>query len=347
MRVFRFAVLILLSVLFFAGCGPASPEATPSPTLVLSPSPEATPTDTSTATPPPPVGIVVIPPGADPALSENLEPALQERIQEEGLRYQVREALREEDFQRDQIELVVVLSPYPDLENLVSLGNTTNFLAVGFPEAEVGERVSVIRPGVNELDVQGFAAGYMAAMITPDWRVAAIGLKENPAAQQARVAFVAGAKYYCGLCLPKYAPTGQNYLYPKYVEYAPEMSQAERLAAAKILVDRAVETIYVIPGAGTPDIYDYLSSAEVSIIGSAEDFRPDYQDHWVASFSFDLAGAVVAYWPDFRSGQTGQVIEPALDISDVNQELLSPGRLQEVLEIIPEVRAGWITPGQQ
>ena len=347
MRVFRFALLFLLTIIILAGCGPASPEALPSLTVEVSPTPEATATASATPTSAPPVGIVVIPPNADPALSSSLEPALKEKIQEEGLRYQVREALGEEDFQRDRISLVVVLAPYPDLENLLTLGDETAFLAVGFQEVEAGDKVSVVRSGVNDLDVQGFAAGYMAAMITPDWRVAAIGLKENPAAQRAREAFVSGAKYYCGLCLPKYAPTGENYLYPKYVEYAPEMSQAERLGAAKILVDRAVETIYVIPGAGTPDLYQYLGSAEVNLIGSADDFRPAYQAHWVASFSFDVAGAALEYWPDFRAGKLGQVIEPPLEIGDVNQELLSPGRLQEVLEIIPEVSAGWITPGQE
>jgi hypothetical protein len=264
-----------------------------------------------------------------------------------GFRYQTRETLTRADFDQDQILYVVVLSPYPDAAELAASQPGTSFLGIGFDDLEPGENLSVIRSGKDRLDVQGFVAGYIAAMITPDWRVAAVGLSENSSAEAARKGFVAGAKYLCGLCLPKYAPTGPNYLYPKYVEFAPEAGAAEKQGAVQVLLNRAVETFYVVPGAADPPLIEHLLSSGAVLIGDGSDFQAEYSSQWAASLTFDFNGAVQEYLPQFLDGDTGAEIQVPLEITDVNPDLLSPGKLGAAEQILEQVSAGWISTSQE
>lgn len=315
---------------------PVQPDQTPT-AVPASPVP-------ATSTPSSPVGIVLVPLEAEPSLVKSLEPLLREQIQERGLRYQQRESLGEEDFQRDEIQWVFVFPPVDDLMTIVESAPDTNFLAIGFSDLEPAENLSVIRSGNDDYAVQGFIAGYIAAMITPDWRVAAVGIRENPAAQQAREAFVAGAKYYCGLCLPKYAPTGENYLYPKYIEFPPEAGQAERQASVQVLLNRAVETFYIVPGAGDPALYEFLMASGANLIGSGKDYQSSFGTNWVASLTPNFELVLEGYLLDFLAGETGKMIQAPLEITDVNPELLSPGRLLNARRMLEKIEAGWVSP---
>jgi len=205
-------------MLLMTGCG-VTGEKTVSPeemTITAVPEPTATPIDTPT--PLPPVGVLLTPPGSDQRLSDELNPIIGSYIRDLGLRFQVLINLTEDDFQRDDYQIVVVLAPFPDLQTLAESTPDIKYLAVGFNDLTPGENLSVLRSGGGDYDIQGFIAGYIAALITPDWRVGALSVQENPDALAARDGFRTGVKYYCGLCNPKYAPTGINYLYPKYID---------------------------------------------------------------------------------------------------------------------------------
>ena len=346
-RLQTWLVVITLLVVGLSSCGRAEQPPTTTPVvteavqITPSPTPQPTPTDAI------PVGILLKPGGVSQVLGSGWESLIKEQLRGEGLRYQTRETLTQADFEQDQILYVVVLPPYPGFAELAASQPETSFLAVGFDELEPAENLSVIRSGEDKLDVQGFVAGYIAAMITPDWRVAAVGLSEDPAAEAARQGFVAGAKYLCGLCLPKYAPTGPNYLYPKYVELAPDASAAEKQGTVEVLVNRAVETFYVIPGAADPPLLDYLLSSGAVLIGDGSDFQAEYSGQWAASLSFDFNGALQEYLPQFLEGDTGTEVQVPLMITDVNPELLSPGKLRAAEQILEQVSAGWISTSQE
>lgn len=339
--------LVLFLVIGLTAC--SAVDVTPTATAALRqetqviPSPTVQPTATETS----PVGIVLKPSESSDSLSSGLELFIKEQLQGEGLRYQTRTSLSPDDFEQDLIRYVVVFPPYPELSDLAASAPDTRFLGVGFDELEPADNLSVIRSGEAKLDVQGFAAGYMAAMITPDWRVAAVGLAENESAEAARQGFVVGAKYLCGLCLPKYAPTGVNYLYPKYVELSPEASAAEKQGAVQVLLNRAVETFYVIPGAADPALFNFLISSGAVLIGDGRDYRPEYSGQWAASLTFNFEAAVQEYFPQFLEGSVGEEIQVPLEITHVNSDLLSPGQLRAAQKILEEVSAGWIGTAQE
>jgi hypothetical protein len=286
--------------------------------------------------------VLLTPDGSDPALAEDLNPIIGDNIRSEGLRFQVLNSLSEDDFSREDYRVVVVLFPYPGLSELAQNNPDTRFLAVGFNDLEPGSNLSVLRSGGEAYDVQGFIAGYIAAMITVDWRVGALSIQENEDALAAREGFQVGVKYYCGLCNPKYAPTGINYIYPKYIDLPVDATEAQINANLDFLVDRVVNTFYIPPGVGTQNIYRSLVGYQKLIIGSGSDFQEEYRDNWVVSLEYDLITTVNEIWDDFLSAETGFVESPPLLLSDINYDLLSEGKVKLVNQILDEVMAGMI-----
>jgi hypothetical protein len=182
----------------------------------------------------------------------------------------------------------------------------------------------------------------MAAMITTDWRVGVLSLQESEDALAAWEGFRVGVKYYCGLCNPKYAPIGINYVYPKYTDLPVDASDPEIEFNVNFLIDRVVNTFYVVPGVGTPKIYSMLIDNEKLIIGSGSDFKEEYRDYWVASLEFDLLASFQDFWPEFLAAETGIEGSPPLLITDINSDLLSPGKVRLVEDILEEVTSGYI-----
>ncbi len=289
-----------------------------------------------------PVGVLLTPADSDQQLAADLNTIIGGYIRDQGLRYQVLRSLTGDDFERDDYKIVVSLPPNPDIAELAQNFPDTKFLAVGFNDLEPADNLSVLRSGGGDYDVQGFIAGYIAAMITTDWRVGALGVQENDDALAARDGFRVGVKYYCGLCNPKYAPIGINYLYPKYIDLPVDATDSQINANVDFLVDRAVNTFYIIPGVGNQNIYRSLVGYQKLIIGSGSDYKEEYRDFWVISLEYDLLSTLNEVWPIFLSAEEGFVKSPPLLLTDINYDLLSEGKVMLVEKILKEVTSGFI-----
>lgn len=335
----KFHYWFLLIIIALAGCG----GGTETPLEVIStPTASPTPQPTLTSTPVIPVGVFLTPEGSNPEFVADLGPLIGGYIKGEGLRYQILPDLTTNDFEIEEYEIVVAIPPFPELVALAESAPETKFLAIGFDDVETSENLSILGSGGADYDIQGFIAGYIAAMITDDWRVGTLSLQENPNALAARNGFLTGVKYYCGWCSPKYAPMGGIYIYPKFIDLPVGASDGEISANIDILVDRVVNTYYIVPGVGTPQIYRKLISHDKLIIGSGFDYKEEYQDYWVASLEYDLVAALEEFWPRFLESETGLLELPPLLITDVNHDLLGEGKLNLALKILEEVQAGFI-----
>lgn len=342
MKKYRAIYWLVLIAFLLTGCGTNTGE-TASPaegTATAVSEPTSTPSDTPT--PLSPVGVLLTPPGSDQNLVEDLNPIIGSYIRDLGLRFQVLINLSPDDFQHDDYRIVVVLAPFPDLQPLAESAPETKFLAIGFNDLVPSENLSVLRSGGGEYDIQGFIAGYIAALITPDWRVGALSVQENPDALAARDGFRTGVKYYCGLCNPKYAPTGINYLYPKFIDLPVDATDSQISANVDFMVDRAVNTFYIVPGVGTPQMYRMLVAYQKNIIGSGTDYLEEYKDNWVVSLEYDLITALEEFWPQFMEADTGLEHTPPLLLTDINYDLLSEGKVMLVEKILEEVSGGYI-----
>ena len=333
-----FTIVILL-----VGCGDEipvfSPTSTPTPTVTSTPTPAAT--QTPTTTPLPPVGVFLVPSEASPELAEEMQSLLSEWIPALGYRFQVRPGLTVSDFTREDIRLVVAIPPNPDIATLVNSQPGTQFLTVGILGLETDSNLTTVGADGDRLDHQGFLAGYISAMITPDWRVGVIGRSDSADTIAARQAFFTGVKYYCGLCLPSYPPW---YEYPLYFELGAEADTISWRTAADYMIQRYVETVYVVPGAGDEAMLRHLSDNGINIIAGRIPV-PGIEAQWVASLEFNLMETFTDTWPAFASTSAGPAITIPLIISHINPELFSPGRQRLANQVLVDVLAGYIDLG--
>jgi len=241
------------------------------------------------------------------------------------------------DFEED-LRLVVVLPPDPGVLNLTQTYPQVQFLAIGISDLEAGGNLSVIGTGGDRPDQQGFLAGYLATVVTPDWRVGIISQGDTVSGMAARNGFVNGVIFYCGLCRPVFPPFHQ---YPSFYDLPGGASQEEQQAAADFLIGQSVKTVYVFPGMPDSFLMEYLAQAGVNLI-SAEDPPAVVQNNWIASVQTDLVSSVREVWPRLVNGEGGISLELPLIIADRNTGLFSPGRQRHVEVILSDLMAGYI-----
>jgi hypothetical protein len=287
------------------------------------------------------VGVLLAPAEAPQSLSEEVQSFLSDWIPDLGYRFQVRPGLVNSDFQRDDLRLVVALPPNGDVARLARDHPETKFFTLGIQGVEPAPNLTALGAEGYRLDQQGFVAGYMAAMITPDWRIGVIGFSGSDDTLAARQAFFTGATYYCGLCRPSYPPW---YEYPLYFELGPDADTVAWRTAADYMIQRVVETVYVVPGAGDDAMLRHLAENEIQIIAGSPP-PPGIEAQWVASLAFDLLGTFVEVWPDFVSGEAEGIVPIPMKITHINPDLLSPGKERLVNLVMKDVLEGYIDLG--
>lgn len=335
------AILLSLSMVLSA-CGTLIPTSKPTPLPTITATATAVPsaTPTSTPTPLPPLAVLLAPPEADAELITKWQTALNPLITGAGLRWQVRERLNADDLSPN-LKLVIALPPDPGISNLAASAPGAQFLAVEIPNVQAGDNLSVVSASGTRPDQQGFLAGYMAAMLTPEWRVGVISIADTLQGRSARTGFINGVIYYCGLCNPLYAPF---YDYPLFIEMPAGASSAEWQAVASYMVDHYVQTVYVYPSAGDQAMLNFLAQSGINIISSgvpSETLRPN----WVASLNTDVLTLVQSLIPELIQGKGGYDLPLPIAITEINPELLSPGKQSLANKLLQDLQSGYIDPG--
>lgn len=344
----RVALWLALLCLALAACGLGSngigslagggnKTATLSSAVTLSPPP---PTATASPTAEQPVAILLAPQGGDASLTNELQSLASSLTQQDGLRFQIRQNLDATDLS-PAVKVVLVLPPFDELAELTRAAPQTQFLAINFPGLTAEANLSVIAPQGTRPDQQGFLAGYLAAMVTPEWRVGVLSTSDTSYGVAARRGFIHGVVFFCGLCRQTYPPF---YNYPLYAELPSTANAAEWQAAANTLVDRFVKTVYVVPGSGDETVLRYLAQMDVHLIGGISP-PDDLRSHWVATVRPNLLRDVPTLWSDLLQGKGGVTLPIALEITDVNPDLLSPGREDAARRFLQDLMSGYIDTG--
>jgi hypothetical protein len=335
-------VLSLALLLLLFGCNRGLPGEVPATaTATTRPLATATEAPTPTNTPEPPLVILWTGEGADVQTAGDLQTNLAQLAEQAGLRFQAVSSAISPDQAR-QAKVVVAVSPGSELEALASAAPNAQFLAIdGISGLKAGKNLSVLGGQGARLDQLGFLAGYLAAVVTQDWRAGVISQAGSGPETAAQTAFVNGSVYFCGLCRPAYPPFVQ---YPVFVQLAAGSGEAEVQNAVDTLTSQAVETVYVTPGATSQALLDYLAQKGMHIIGSVPPPQA-VQEEWVATLTADWSSAVKAAWPGLLAGEGGQELRAPIVIENANPALFSPGRQQYVEETLSELLAGRIDTG--
>ena len=240
------------------------------------------------------------------------------------------------------LRLVIVLPPDPGTTALAAASPQVQFLAVGIQGVQPSANLSAIGAQGERLDQAGFTAGYLAAMITPDWRVGTLAASDSLAGRLSRQGFLNGAIYFCGLCLAYHGPSCD---YPVYAEAPSSASSGEWQAAAQLLVARAVRTVYLTPGAGDEASWGLLLKSGAIFIGSRRPVPEALRSRWAATVLSDPLSVIQELLPDLLSGQGGASLPAPVVIVDVNPDLVSPGRLQLAEKMLGNLQNGLIDTG--
>jgi hypothetical protein len=284
-------------------------------------------------------------------LIESVRGTLADLVEASGLDFVTRPGIAASELTAD-LRVVVILrsganeSGADTLEamNIAALAAAApeiQFAGIGFDEEKPAGNLSLIRLAGSSPDQLGFLAGYIAAVITPEWRVGALTTSDSPAGVANRQGFLNGVVFFCGLCrqtLPPYVT------YPIYAELPSTASPQEWQGAASALIDQAVRTVYMAPGAGDAELLDRFAQADVGLIGSTSP-PAGPRDAWVATLIADVSGALRSAWPDLVAGRGGADLRAELRLADVNPDRLSPGRQLLVEKLIADLQNGYIDTG--
>ena len=336
-------IAFFLMVIILGACQAALPTSLPvitvpidetlTPQAVASVTPTRLPTETQEAA----LAVLLAPAGSDPMQVELLRSTLEGPLTQAGLRWEVRSDL--DPFEAG-LRLVFALPPDPGIADLASASPQVQFVAVNMPGIQPSANLSLVG-GEPRFDQQGFLAGVIAAMLTPDWRVGVVSIADTPEGKAARNGFMNGAIYFCGLCQAYHGPI---FDYPLYVEIPSGAGQADWQAAVDTLLSQAVKTVYVFPGAGEPSVLESLGQAGINIISSGAPPQ-NLSAQWIASIDVDSTASILEHLPDFLAGKGGLDITLPVVVRDVNPELFSPGRQKLAEEIRDQLLSGMIDTG--
>lgn len=316
----------LLITMLLAACGGGESPVAATSTLP----PAATPT--VTPTPLPPTVVLVTQGAADPADLPRIQQAVGELAVTSGFVLETRETITSADLGAHQ-KVVILLAPPAELGSLVSAAPETQFAVMASGDQLQAPNLSLIQ---TQPEMRAFLAGYAATILAADWR--AMGLL--PGNSSLPQAFENGGHYYCGTCSPVYPP----YVKFPLVGAMPAGSDAGSwISAASQLIPGTIYVAYVDPTAASPELYNYLVSQNVLLLGGTSPL-PEALPRWAATLREDIVVPLQELWPQLAAGSGGQVVKASLVFTDVNPAFFSDGRLNSINEIIPVLRRGLILP---
>ena len=326
----NFTVLLIFLAILLAACSNSTPApATPTTPQGPTPTQAPTPTVAATATSTPGKAFLVAP---DPAaaLAVSLKARLSELATAQGLVVESRASLQPSDL-APNVRIVVLLAAPANLNDLLVAAPRTQFLLIGDVSASPQPNLSVIRRDPNRV---AFVAGYVATVISTDWRSAAL-LPDSPASLQQ--AFLNGGSYWCGRCAPIHGPI---VIFPLVSALPANSSLGAWQDALTRLKASILETLYVDPTISSPDLLKLLGGQTMILVGGQTPADETLRQHWAATVSSDVMAPLSDLWPGLLAGKGGQSAAARVTLSDVNPALFSPGRQSLTQQVINSIAAG-------
>ena len=329
-------ILLVVLLLLLSACGTATETVATTPDLptevVATSGPVVTPTSVV------PLVVLIVPPSLDPETSDLYQKTVYDLAQSAGMRFQVRDNMSPAEIEPG-LKVVIALPPDPGIVALAAAAPDAQFLSINIPDVAPGGNISVLG-GNSQSDIAGFLAGYTAALITTDYRIGMMMPRDNADAIRAFNAYVNGMKYYCGLCRPYFFFA---WTFPQYIDIPADANVDDYDAYSNILLtERRVLTIYLHPDIATQDLTTYIGTTGAMMIGTKT--PEQLPAGWVMTIQPNIIKAIQSAWPQLISGQGGVTVQSPLGLSDIDPNLLSPGKQRLVMQTLDNLQAGLIAP---
>lgn len=183
---------------------------------------------------------------------------------------------------------------------------------------------------------RAFLAGYLAALISANWRV--VFLEPQGVPEEMWPAFWAGTRYMCGMCSPPKPPVVRypvRISVPQVGGWLPACQQARQ--------EFFVEVAYVL-GKPDPEALSCLRQAGTRLLGDSLSANPQELDVVLAAPSWEEL--LTEYGPRFWQGPRGVVV-PQITFLVQKVDVLPPGRQQHLELIWQDLIQGFIMVPEQ
>lgn len=298
------------------------------------------PTPLPTPTQAPDRVVLIRKPDADPVISSQAETLLRELAAGSGLEFENRENLINNEVTPD-MKVVVFLEMPNNLGSLAAGAPGTQFVALTNEDWNPAPNVTVIR---QREEHTAFMAGYLAAMLAPNFRAGALLSAEKPEFNQS---FTNGVYYYCGLCASQIYPLST---YPVTTALPGGSTPADWQTAFSEINAKKINVLYLNSEAMSPELLAFLATQDVALLGSqppTDEGRP----RWVATIYADGVSPIRDIWNELLAGNGGKSLNAALNITDnmyilVNDGLvwLSEGKFNYAMKTMDLLRGDQINP---
>ena len=301
------SLVLILPAVVVSGCTKKPAQEQPTP-VVVQPTAQPTPLPAADRV------ILVAPADFDAVLMADAETTLRELASTSSLEFERREKVIANEITSD-IKVMVFLSQPENLGSLASGAPGTQFVAIMNEDWNPGQNVTVIRRRDDHI---AFMAGYLAALLAPNYRVGALLAAENPAFSQA---FINGANYYCGPCTSLLNPLNK---YP-FISAQQAASPASAWQASYDAINgNKINVLFVAKEAASPELLAYLAALDVAMIGNQSP-SAEGKPKWVATIYSDGMAPIREIWPDLMAGKGGKVVNAAIKIFDNQFVTVSDG----------------------
>jgi len=328
-----FVVIPLVSILL-VGCTGSSNATTPSPEPM-----DLTPTVAPTATDVPLDQFLLVAPADQRGMDvASLGAYLEARAQEYGATFQwIQEYI--EPNANPSYAFLLLIDQAEQAETWSRLNPDARILAIPGLQGELPDNISVLGADPLELEKLSFLAGYAAAVLAPDWRIAIIADSTTDTGGIMGTAFQQGAQFYCGLCRPERPPYEE---YPLHIGLIPG-DEASWGRVLDLLTGAAVDIVYLHPGILTPEQTADLLNRGILLIGA--DVNGNDAGH-VMDMYFDPARFLETNWDSVSDASLqGGFFNLPITISVWDDEAVSTGRLDSILELRDALEEGYIGIG--
>jgi hypothetical protein len=334
-------ILSFLSVLGMVACSPDTPSEELPPTVETS---DATAGLKETEVLPSPsplpemsVVVLAVGEGAHPWTVERVQAVVEDLASQSNLALVVEEALVVESLGPD-VKILVGVTLADDTTALAALNPNIAFVFVDQEGATPGGNQNLIGDPVYDQQRQSFLAGYLAALVSSDYKVAALIPSDQNLSTLMAEAFSVGVEFYCGICRPV-TPPFQNF--PQREFLPTENATDGYQPVINALIENGVEILYLQNQLASPEILTYLNEKDVKIVGDQP--IDILRGNWVGTVLRDPGPALIELWPSLLLNGSGVQIPSAITVTDTEAGLISTGKMRFIGEIVEELEAGLIS----
>ncbi len=239
------------------------------------------------------------------------------------------------------IKIIVFFEQPDNLGSLAANAPETQFVSISSQNWSPPANGTIILK--NEGHV-AFLAGYLSALLAPNFRVGGLLISENAEFNQA---FRNGISYYCGLCAAVVYPLNT---YPVLSQQPANSPLANWQASFTEINASKINVLFLSGGAASAELGIYLGGMDVAVIGNQTP-PEELLSRWVATVSSDGLSPLREIWNDLTEGHGGKVVHANLKISDVNYVTvtdglvwLSQGKMDLLNKVITLLREDLIYP---